>query len=51
MLLQVTKVMKIREIPKENTIKLISILLKEHDMISFLQNQKDTPGTNDSYLM
>lgn len=36
MLLQVTKVMKIREIPKENTIKLISILLKEHDMISFL---------------
>lgn len=36
MLLQVTKVMKIREIPKENTIKLISILFKEHDMISFL---------------
>jgi len=28
--------MKIREIPKENTIKLISILLKEHYMISFL---------------
>ena len=51
MLLQVTKVMKIREIPKENTIKLISILLKEHYRYLFLQNQKVTPGTNDSYLM
>lgn len=51
MLLQVTKVMKIREIPKENTIKLISILLKEHYMIAFLAKSEDTPGTNDSYLM
>lgn len=41
MLLQVTKVMKIREIPKENAIKLISILLKEHYMISFLAKSEE----------